>query len=1172
VQTGGLQQRLLGERFEIVAQLGAGAMGDVYRARDRARGLDVALKVLPELDATALLRFKNEFRALHDVQHPNLVRLHELHEDHGTWFITMQLVDGVDLLSWIDGDEGRLRAVLPQVAQALHRLHCDGLVHRDVKSSNVLVTASGRAMLLDFGLVAPTWSPGEGAGTPSYMAPEQVAGDISPAADWYAFGVLLFRALTGAMPFVGSPEAVMQAKAERPAPHVRDLQARAPLDLATLADSLLERRPQDRPSGDAVLATLGVGGQPTQFARSIVIGRDRELAELRQAVTDRIAGNALAVAVIGESGIGKTTLLRAFAEDVEQSGVAWVLSGRCWERELVPYKGFDGVIDELASRLDAEDWELPDAGWSAILVQAFPVLRRVRGFAERAPYGDVTGHETAARVSTGLRWLLSEVAARQPLVIVIDDLQWADRDTLALLRALLEPPLPNVLLGFGAREPVVLDEQTAVRTIALAPLSDGDTATLVDVVVRELGGNVDAAAIAREAGGHPLFAAELARHVVATGELAPISFEDVVRRLTDRFGDEAKRIATIVSVAHAPLSIEATAHAARAGGPTFFDALATLRSAQLVATSGAGNDTRIEPYHDRIRRTLVDQVPPPELADAHGRIAQALEATGSSDHAALAMHWEQASQPQHAARHALRAAEQAEAAFAFHRAARLYTWVLALDPQRTAIRVRMAESLAQAGLGVNAAEAFLACARDASGAEALDLRRRAMQQLLLMGHNDRALALLDELMRWLDLPNPTKPRRIMLSLLRSRAAIRLHRAVLRPPTTVEPPLFERVRLDVLWDAAAGLAFVDPLRSFYFHSLNLELCFRTQDGPRLARGLLGEAPYLAASGKSTRRLRRCIELADQAAARVSFAALPSLARGTVAFLFGHWRVCRESLAECERLLQQDRPRLVKEGFGPAQLTDATRRLQLAAMFYLGQLKPVRRRVAELLQDAMERNDVTSATHLRSGVQGMLFLAFGEVDTARRNAEEGFRPWRESRVGVPHFMDLQARSMIDVYVGDGLKAHRGVLAEWPRFEQARLMTAQYIRVSLLDTRGRTALAAALAATGDERRAALADAKRCADKLEATGAGWGAPLGSAVRAGVALALRDDASARAYLERAATSFTAADMALHAANARMVRAVLVGDTETATAERRVLADAGVVDIERYSRLLLPRA
>ena len=1162
MRSGGQHSRVIGERFEIVAQLGAGAMGDVYRARDRARGQDVALKVLPALDATALMRFKNEFRALHDVQHPNLVRLHELHEHHGTWFFTMQLVDGVELLTWIDGDEARLRAVLPQLAQALDRLHHDGLVHRDVKPSNVLVTHAGQAMLLDFGLVAPSWSPGEGAGTPAYMAPEQVSGDISPASDWYSVGVLLFYSLTRRLPFVGSAEEVLHAKTDRAAPSVRDVNAAAPADLAALADSLLARRPQDRPSGNAVLAALGARTQPTSFTRNMIVGRDRELGVLRQAVSDRLSGEAFAISVIGESGIGKTTLLRAFAEETEQSGAAWVLSGRCWERESVPYKGFDGVIDELVARLDAESWSLADAGWSSILAQAFPVLRRLPAFAELPPYGDIVGHETAARVSTGVRWLLSEIAARQPLVVVIDDLQWADRDTLALLRVLLEPPLPSVVVAFGAREPVALESRAHVRSIDLQPLSETDTTTLVDMIVRELGGRVDAAAIARETGGHPLFAAELARHAVATGALERITLEDAVLQLIARLGDDAKRLATVISLAHTPITIDVAARAAERPTETSFDTIGALRNAQLVATSGVGRARRLEPSHDRIRRALDAQLDDDGRRALHGQLAEALEAAGGEDPAALALHWQQAGKPQAAVRHVLRAAEQAEAALAFHRAARLYTWVVELDPKLPNVRIRHAEALAQAGLGVAAADAFLACAREATGAEAIDLRRRAMQQLLLMGHHERALELLDALMRWLDLPNPTKPRRIMLQLLRRRASIRLRRIALPAPSATAPEPLERARLDVLWDAGAGFTLLDPLRAFYFHSLNLDLCFRIGDHARLTRALIGEAPYIAATGKWSRRLAAITELADQAGARASFPALSQFARGTNAFFFGRWRECREQLELCDRLLQQARPRLVKEAFGPQQLLDMTRRLNMVAMLYLGELRTLGRRIPEVLHDAVERNDVASATHLRTGVNCMLYLAFADVETAIRNADDGFRPWRNSRVGVPHFMDVQARTAIDLYGGRADSAYRLIVDKWQQFVDARMFRAQYVHITLLDIRGRAALAAGK----------LADAKHCADQLHAEGAVWSPGLADALHGGIAMAERDDTGARAHLERAASGFAAADMVIHAANARMVRASLAGDTETATAQRRVLADAGIVEIDRYSRLLLPRA
>jgi hypothetical protein len=725
---------------------------------------------------------------------------------------------------------------------------------------------------------------------------------------------------------------------------------------------------------------------------------------------------------------------------------------------------------------------------------------------------------------------------------------------------LLEPPLPNVLLAFGARAAVALDSRVALRTIELAPLSQHDTATLVDMVVRELGGHLDPAAVAREAGGHPLFAAELARHAVATGEVRSITFEAALLGMTDRLGPEAKRVATLVSLAHTPIPIDAAARAVGDQTSTLFDTIATLRAAQIIAATGVGPATRLEPYHDRIRAVLTAQLPPAARQALHTRIAESLEATGSDDHAALAQHWQDAGNSPAAARHALHAAEQADAALAFHRAARLYTWVVELDPTLPNVRVRHAESLAQAGLGVAAAEAFLACAKERDGVDAIDLRRRAMQQLLLMGHNDRALELLDALMRWLELPNPKQPRRIILALLGKRARIRLRRPKLRPSSAQPEPL-ERARLDLLWDAAAGLAFLDPVRAFYFHSFNLERCFRSGDNARLGRALISEAPYIAASGKRTRRLAAVLELSQQPALRTVFPPVTSLAHGIIAFFFGRWRECREQLASCERLLEQGRPRLVEQAFGPQQVLDVTRRLQLAAMLYLGELRPLRDRARTLLNDALERHDLTSATHLRAGVQSMMYLAFGDVEGAVYNAEQGFAPWRNSAFGIPHFMAMQSRTAIDLYRGSAADAHRRIVAGWSQFVEARLFRAQYVHVTLLDARGRAALAA-----ND-----LADANRCADALHAAGAVWSVPLAESLRGGIAIAEQSDAAAREHLERAATGFAAAGMKLYAANARMVRAHRAGDSETAAAQRQLLVDAGIVEIERYSRLLLPR-
>src|SRR5262249_41072246 len=150
-----------------------------------------------------LHRFKREFRALADVNHPNLIGLHTLEADGGQWFFTMDLLAGTNFLSHVRPggvvDEGRLRAALAQVVTGVMALHARGVIHRDLKPTNVLVTDEGRVVLLDFGLVVELERAGssassqQGAGTAEYMAPEQAAGlPVKAPADWYAVGVMLY--------------------------------------------------------------------------------------------------------------------------------------------------------------------------------------------------------------------------------------------------------------------------------------------------------------------------------------------------------------------------------------------------------------------------------------------------------------------------------------------------------------------------------------------------------------------------------------------------------------------------------------------------------------------------------------------------------------------------------------------------------------------------------------------------------------------------------------------------------------------------------------------------------------------------------------------------------------------------------------------------------------------
>src|SRR5262245_39611934 len=191
------------QRFVLQRQLDAGAFGAVFEAQDLERHATVALKLMQRRDPAALLLFKQEFRTLTGIAHPNLVQFYELHSDGEHWFFTMELVRGRPFLEAVrtppgEGppfEEERLRDALRQLAEGLVFLHGAGKLHRDIKPSNVLVTDSGRVVVLDFGLVADidaSSQEAKGAGTPRYMSPEQAAArPVGPAADWYSVGVML---------------------------------------------------------------------------------------------------------------------------------------------------------------------------------------------------------------------------------------------------------------------------------------------------------------------------------------------------------------------------------------------------------------------------------------------------------------------------------------------------------------------------------------------------------------------------------------------------------------------------------------------------------------------------------------------------------------------------------------------------------------------------------------------------------------------------------------------------------------------------------------------------------------------------------------------------------------------------------------------------------------------
>ncbi|MGN6359253.1 MAG: protein kinase domain-containing protein [Thermomicrobiales bacterium] len=266
--------QVIAGRYELRELVGEGGAAYVYRAHDRVLDRPVALKLLRAEyggDRDFVARFQREARAIAAVSHPNIVAVYDYGAHNGANYIVMQYVDGVDLKALL-AREGHLSprrtiAIADQVLAALAAAHAHGIIHRDVKPQNILVSrADGTVKLTDFGIARSldgeqTTTAGVAFGTAAYMAPEQATGDaISPATDLYAVGVVLYECLTGQLPFAGdTPMQVVAQRLHAPAPPVRALAPATPAPLAAVFDRALARDPAARYPYAAAMRGVLVG-------------------------------------------------------------------------------------------------------------------------------------------------------------------------------------------------------------------------------------------------------------------------------------------------------------------------------------------------------------------------------------------------------------------------------------------------------------------------------------------------------------------------------------------------------------------------------------------------------------------------------------------------------------------------------------------------------------------------------------------------------------------------------------------------------------------------------------------------------------------------------------------------------------------------------------------------
>jgi tetratricopeptide (TPR) repeat protein len=1207
-------------RFDVRGELGAGGMGIVYRVLDRERRTEIALKTLAHVSASAIFRFKQEFRALADVSHPNLVTLHELFYEDDCWYFTMELVDGIDLLTHICGNEldrphetdvdtvpdkiasthhrsrpvdedhifdsrprgrpllGRLREVLPQLVAGVKALHDAGYLHHDIKPSNILVTPQGRVVLLDFGVAAKLGSKAdESAGTPPYMAPEQAMGAVgTPASDWYSIGVVLYQLLCGRLPFTGTPEGMLWAKMREPPESPHQLRDELPDDLVALALALLHPEPEKRPSGTEILARVGAAAPQRREVAIDLIGRDRHLAELRDAFARSRRGGA-AIFAHGLSGMGKSALIRAFLDEVAPQAI--VLAGRCYERESVPYKTLDAIVDALCQHLVAlPAGELaalvpPDA---ALLPTLFPVLRRIEAFV-----GDVDPElarrpgRLRRRAFVALRALLGKIAARRPLVVFVDDLQWGDSDSAPLLDALVRPPDAPAMLLLGCyrtdeerRSELLRALSGAIPRLAVDALAPDDAARLAAALCRSEGAPAQAAnAIALESGGNPFFLQELVRAVAASPAVAMPSLDDVIRIRVDSFGPQVRKLVDILAVAGRPLPLHVARAAADVDEAEWQQLVQLVQTSRLARVSGRRSDDVIECYHDRIRETAAAALPADEQARIHNALALALQSFHHRDPEMVARHFQAAGDLGLAVHFTLQAADLAASALAFDRAAVLYRRALELQPlgdatfDVLAVRTRLAAALAHAGRGAEAAEIYLDAAAAVEGATvALELRRLAAEQLLRSGRVDHGLVVLGDVLRGAGMSLPRSTLRSIPSLLWRRLRLRL-----RGLEPAKPSNARTVQLDVCRTAALGLALFDPVRSATFSTRHVHLALDSGDPHRIAFALALEAGYMA-SARDPVRANQLLARAEAIAAPLGQPLLQGtigVIRAVMAYTRGDFR---EAFEGCERTEE-----LLRDHFtGMAWELRTLQLFSINSLFFLGDFKELQRRVAIHIAEAAEQGDQYAIMNFRS-LAGPCIRAV--VDDDPDGAVETIAAVEAQLPGsgfyLQHMFLLFARTLADLYTGAPARAYERFAAMHPRVRGSLLLEDRSVRLFWTFLRAGSALGTAV-----QHRARVPEmlrvAARAARTLERDGAPPYVALAQLVRGASACVRGDREAAGEELSKAAVSFERAGMRVFATCTLRRLGQVTGNTELIAKADAALAAEGVAVPAKLARCLAP--